>query len=223
VSGATKGVVVEFDFTAMNGADILFDVAKAHLHALDGIELDQTSEFRYLAGRTCEEGLAAFFKTVKTKKTPQKAARDILDAFAGAVSSALPKAMTQGVRNFIKTLADRGVKVVILTHAVPEDAAVALAPILGGNVSMFQDSSTCYGFPRWDSWRRACQANGVARLSAVAVTGSGYGVRSAMLAGMSSMAVVKERTAYQDFTGADEVVKDLSVASARRVIARLFR
>ena len=113
--------------------------------------------------------------------------------------------------------------VVILTHAVPEDAAVALAPILGGNVTMFQDSSTCYGFPRWDSWRRACQANGVARLSAVAVTGSGYGVRSAMLAGMSSMAVVKERTAYQDFTGADEVVKDLSVASARRVIARLFR
>ena len=207
----------------MNGAELLFDVARRHLHALDGIALDPLSELRYLAGRTYVDGLSAFFRTVKTKKTPQKAARDLADAFAKAVSAALPGAITPGTRNFVSALAARGVKVILLTRASPEDAASALAPLIGENVSAFQETSVCYGFPRWDSWRRACQANGLTRLSTVAVTGSGFGVRSAMMAGMASMAVLKERTAYQDFTGACDVVKDLSVSSARRLLSRIFR
>ena len=138
-------------------------------------------------------------------------------------ADALPKAVAPGLRNFTSALVERGAKVVFLTHAAPDAASAALAPLLGENVSVFQDETDCYGFPRWDAWRRASHANGLPRLSAVVVNGSGFGVRSALLAGMGSMAVVKPRTSYQDFTGADDVVKDISAATARRLLARLFR
>ena len=39
-----------------------------------------------------------------------------------------------------------------------------------------------------------------------------------MLAGMASMAVVKERVAFQDYTGAGLVTKSLSAASARQLL-----
>ena len=55
-------------------------------------------------------------------------------------------------------------------------------------------------------------------LSAIAFTGSGYGVKSALIAGMGSVAVVNDHVAYQDFGGADAVVEDVSAASARKIL-----
>ena len=55
-------------------------------------------------------------------------------------------------------------------------------------------------------------------LSTIAVTGSGFGVKSALVAGMGSMAVVNDRVAYQDFGGADDVVNELSGVTARRLL-----
>ena len=68
MSGAAKGVVVEFDFAAMNGAQLLFDVTQRYLKELDGIGLDMPTEEKFLVGRSYEEGLARYFKVVKTKK-----------------------------------------------------------------------------------------------------------------------------------------------------------
>ena len=42
MSGAAKGVVVEFDFAAMNGAQLLFDVTQRYLKELDGIMRSRT-------------------------------------------------------------------------------------------------------------------------------------------------------------------------------------
>ena len=217
---AAKGVIVEFDFAALDGADILFDVACRHLMALDGIELDRTLEARYLAGRSYEEGLTSLFKTVRTKKTPQKAARDLAAAFAAAITEAAPKGLTPAFRNFVSALAERGVKVVIATRSAPESDGI-FDPIMGEGVSLFRETSACYGFPRWDSWRRACVANGLKRAATAVATGSGYGVKSALLAGMGSMAVQKGSVAYQDYTGADIVVPGLSGVTAKRLLAFL--
>lgn len=214
-----KGVIVEFDFAAMNGAELLFGVAARYLNDLDSIGLDAQSEAKYLAGRSYEEGLARYFRAVRTKKTAQKAARELAAAFTDAVSVAAPKSVTPTFRNFVTTLAARGVKVVIATRAVPHAAAEAFEPLLVENVSLYRERSLFYGCPRWDSWRRACMANDVARANAIAVTGSGNGVKSALLAGVASMAVMRDRVAYQDYTGASLVAKDLSAASARRLMS----
>ena len=215
---ADRGVIVEFDFTAVNGAELLFETTKRFLKDLDGIGFDAPTEARYLAGGNYQGGLAELFSVVKTKKTAQKAARDLAAAFNAALTQAVPAAVTPAFRNFVKTLEDKGVMVVIATRADVKAVRMAFAQILSGDIVLYQETSTCYGAVKWDAWRRACAANHLRHLSTVAVTGSGYGVRSALLAGMGSMAVVNDHVAYQDFGGANAVVDELSGPTARKLL-----
>ena len=221
-SALDKGVILEFDFTAINGAEILFETTKKFLADLDGIPFDATMEARYLAGGNYQGGLAELFSVVKTKKTAQKAARDLAAAFNAALTAAVPSGITPSFRNFVKTLADKGVRVVIATRADVLAVRMAFAQILSGDIVLYQETSTCYGSVKWDAWRRACVANRLRHLNAVAVTGSGFGVKSALVAGMGSMAVVNDHVAWQDFGGADEVVEELSAPTARRLL-EVFR
>lgn len=219
---AERGVIVEFDFAAMDGAKLLFETTRKFLADLDGIPFDQIAEARYLVGGNYQGGLAELFASVKTKKTPQKAARDLASAFGAALTSAVPAAVTPTFRNFVKVLSDRGVKVVISTRADVAAVRMAFAQMLSGDVVLYQETSPCYGSVKWDAWRRACVANRLRHLSTVAVTGSGFGVKSALIAGMGSMAVMNDHVAYQDFGGADEVVRELSGPTARRLL-EVFR
>ena len=159
---------------------------------------------------------------MKTKKTAQKAARDLAAAFNAALTEAVPSAVSPSFRNFVKVLADHGVRVVIATRADVAAVRMAFAQILSGDVVLYQETSPCYGSVKWDAWRRACVANRLRHLNAVAVTGSGFGVKSALVAGMGSMAVVNDHVAWQDFGGADEVVEELSAPTARRLL-EVFR
>ena len=213
-----RGVIVEFDFAAMDGAGLLFETTKRFLKELDGIPFDVPTEARYLAGGNYQGGLAELFSVVKTKKTAQKAARDLAAAFNAELTKAVPENVSQSFCNFVKALADKNVKVVIATRADVKAVRVAFAQILSGDVVLYQETSTCYGAVKWDAWRRACAANRLRHLSTIAVTGSGYGVKSALIAGMGSMAVVNDRVAYQDFGGADDVVNELSGVTARRLL-----
>ena len=56
---------------------------------------------------------------------------------------------------------------------------------------------------------------------ATAVTGSGFGVRAALVAGMSSLGVVNKRVEWQDFGGADDVVDVLDKKAADIVLKML--
>lgn len=220
---ANKGAIVEFDFTTLNGAEILFDTAKRFLAELDGIGLDARAEAKHLAGGNYQGGLAGLFEVVKTKKTAAKAARDLAEAFNAKVTELLPAAVTPRFCSFVRTLADAGLKVVIATRAdiLNERVRAALAGILDENVVLYQETSTCYGAVKWDSWRLACVKNRIRNTSALAITGSGFGVKSALLAGMGSLAVINDHVAYQDFGGADEIVDVLDVAAAKKVLSIL--
>ena len=219
---ADRGVIVEFDFAAMNGAELLFETTRKFLADLDGIPFDAITAARYLAGGNYQGGLSELFSVVKTKKTAQKAARDLAAAFNAALTEAVPSAVSPSFRNFVKVLADHGVRVVIATRADVAAVRMAFAQILSGDVVLYQETSPCYGSVKWDAWRRACVANRLRHLNAVAVTGSGFGVKSALVAGMGSMAVVNDHVAWQDFGGADEVVEELSAPAARRLL-EVFR
>ena len=220
---ASKGVIVEFDFAAMDGAGLLFRTASKFLQDLDGIPFDDLAEAKYLAGNNYQGAFAEYFPVVKTKKTAAKAARDLADAFSAALTAEIPKCVTAAFRNFVKALVARGVKVVISTRADIGSEAVqgAFAGMLGDDVVLYREESTTYGSVKWDAWRRACAANGLRSLTTIAVTGSGFGVHAALLAGMGSVAVANPRTDYQDHSGANAVVKELNAEAAKAVIEAL--
>jgi len=213
-----KGVVVEFDFAAMDGASLLFGVTKKFLADLDGIPFDERIEAQYLAGGNYQGGLADYFAVVKTKKTAAKAAKDLAEAFGAALEAAIPSAVTPAFAKFVSALAAKGVKVVVGTRANVEKVKGAFAGILGENVVLHQETSSTYGSVKWDAWRRACAMNKLRNFTTLAVTGSGFGVKSALLAGMGAIAVSTPHVAYQDFGGADEVVKELNAAAAKTVL-----
>ena len=213
-----KGVVVEFDFAAMDGAQLLFETTRTFLRELDQIPFDASTEARVFAGKSYLDGLTAHFAAVKTKKTSQKAARDLADAFRIAVTEAVPQSITAAFRNFVKTLTDRGLKVVIATRADLESVRPAFGPLLGERVALYQEASDVYGALRWNSWRRACRDGGLWHSASLAVTGSGFGVKAALIAGMGSMAVIRDHVAYQDFGGADAAVSELSAPTAKKAL-----
>ena len=54
-----------------------------------------------------------------------------------------------------------------------------------------------------------------------AVTGSGFGVKAALVAGMSALGVTNKRVEWQDFGGADDVVASLDRNAADIVLKML--
>ena len=215
-----RGIVIEFDFAAMNGAELLFKTTKKFLRDLDKIPFDESLEARCLAGRTYREGLARLFAQAKTKKTAPKAARELAVAFASAVTGAVPTAVGIPFRNFVKTFVDAGFSVAIATRADLDAVRPAFESVLGENVVLYHEESDGYGFPAWESWRRACMALEMKHALVRAVSGSGFGVKSALVAGLRSVAIVNDRVTYQDFSGASEIADELSGKSAKKFLAR---
>ena len=218
----SKGVVVEYDFTVLNGAEILFQTAKRLLKG-SGIELDARLEALHLAGGKYLGGLTELLGKAGTAKGRAAAdasalARDLGTAFNEAVAEQAADAVTVAFKNFVKTLLDRDVKVVVATRG---NAPVLAAAIGDSRVIAHSEISTTYGSCKWDAWKRACRLNGLHEMLTAAVTGSGYGVKAALIAGMSALGVVNDHVAWQDFGGADDVVKTLDKKAADIVLKML--
>ena len=215
---ADRGAVVDFDFAVANGAEVLFQTAKRFLKELDGIKLDASLEARYLAGKSYKDGFERLFASVKTKKTAQKAAREFAAAFPVEMAKAVPAAVGQAFRNFVKALVEKGVKVVIVSRAEVETVKAAFDFVPEARIAFYRETSDCYGTCPWDSWRRACHAAQVDHRLSLAVAGSGFGVKAALHAGMGAVGVIGGRVAYQDFGGADDVVEELSGKTAKNLL-----
>ena len=214
---AVKGVIVEFDFTVMNGAELLFDTAKKVLKNY-GVELNARLEAQHLAGGNYQGGLAELFEAVGCQADVAMVARELSAAFNAAVAKEAPGSVSVGFKNFLKTLLDKGVKVVVATRG---DAAALGAAIADGRVATYAEVSPTYGSCKWDVWKRACRANGIHEMLTAAVTGSGFGVKAALVAGMSAYGVVNDRVAWQDFGGADDVSPSLDKKAAESVLKML--
>ena len=200
-----RAVIVEFDFTALDGASILFEVAKARLAEV-GIELTAKLEALHLANGNCQGALRELFDAFGKKNDPAKAARELMDAFSAALTARISEAFTPGFKAFIAALGAQGLKTVIATRADIEALKPALAEFDANLVLPYAEPSLTYGNCKWDAWRRAARANDLHEMLTVAITGSGYGVKSALVAGFPVLAVMHDHVAYQDFGGADVVV-----------------
>lgn len=212
-----KGAIIEFDFTAMDGADILFDTAKALLKGV-GVELDAHLEAVHLAGGNYHGGLIELFEKVGCNGDAASLARELNAAFNAKVAEKAPAAVTPAFRSFVKTLLDKGVKVVVATRG---DAPALAAAIDDERVVVYAETSPTYGSCKWDVWKRACRMNGLHEMLTAAISGSGFGVKAALVAGMSALGVVNDRVAWQDFGGADDVVDALDKKAAEAVLRML--
>ena len=213
----SKGVVVEFDFAVLNGSDILFETASGILKGY-GITLDARLEALHLAGGNYQGALAELFGKVDCEAEPAAVARELNTAFNAAVAAKAAAAVTPAFKNFIKALQDKGVKVVVATRG---DAAALAEVIADPQVVVHAETSSTYGSCKWDAWKRACRNNGLHEMLTAAVTGSGFGVRAALVAGMSALGVSNKRVEWQDFGGADYVVETVDENAADIVLKML--
>ena len=213
----SKGVVVEFDFAVLNGSDILFETASGILKGY-GITLDARLEALHLAGGNYQGALAELFGKVDCEAEPAAVARELNTAFNAAVAAKAAAAVTPAFKNFIKALQDKGVKVVVATRG---DAAALAEAIADPQVVVHAETSSTYGSCKWDAWKRACRNNGLHEMLTAAVTGSGFGVRAALVAGMSALGVSNKRVEWQDFGGADYVVETVDENAADIVLKML--
>ena len=208
-----RGVVIEFDFTAIDGGQLLFETARKILGA-KGVDLTIKLEALHLAGGNYQGGLAELFRTLDKKCDPATTARDLHDAFAKALTAKAAAAVTPGLKAFIGALVEKDVKVVVATRSDLESLRPAFEGFDPEKVVLYAEPSMTYGNGKWDAWRRACSQNGLVDVLTVAVTGSGFGVKAALVAGMSAIAVVHDHVAYQDFGGADVVVDSFNAKLA---------
>ena len=216
-----RGVVIEFDFVAVDGAQLLFDTAKKVL-ADSGIDLTIKLEAMHLAGGNYHGAVAELFNAVLGKKDDAgEVARTLAKAFADALTEKVAAAVTPSFKAFVKALTDKGLKVVIATRANLDALKPALEGLDATLVAPYQEISVTYGNGKWDAWARALNVNGLVNVLTVGVTGSGYGVKAVLVAGMSAIAVVHDHVAYQDFGGADVVVKKLDAKVAEEVFRML--
>jgi len=211
-----RGVVIEFDFTAIDGAQILFDLAKKRL-AEDGIDLDIKLEAKHLVGGNYQGGISELFAALEKQGDPARTARDLAEAFKAAVTEHIPAGVTHGFKEFVKAVIAKDIKVIVSTRGDVSVLQAALEGLPPEMVVAYQETSNTYGNCKWDAWRRVCAPNGIHELITVAVAGSGAGVKSALVAGMSVIGVVHPHTAYQDFGGADVVVEKIDASLAPEV------
>ena len=216
----TRGVVIEFDFTAIDGGQILFETAQKIL-AAKGVDLTIKLEALHLSGGNYQGGLAELFRALDKKCDAAATARDLHDAFGKALTAKAVAAVTPGLKAFIIALVEKGVKVVIATRSDLETLRPAFEGFDPEKVVLYAEPSMSYGNCKWDAWRRACNQNGLVDVLTVGVTGSGKGVKSALVAGMSAIAILHDHVAYQDFGGADVVVDSFNAKLAEEAFRML--
>ena len=215
-----RAVVVEFDFTAIDGAQLLFDIARSQL-AKYGIDLTVKLEAMHLVNGNCQGAFRELFEKFGKKDDPAAVARELMDAFRAALTEKAAAAVTPDFKAFVKALSAKGLKTVIATRADIESIKPAFADLDANLVSLYSEPSQTYGNCKWDAWRRALRAHDLHEMLSVAVAGSGSGVRSALIAGMPVIALVHDHVAYQDFGGADVVVDAFSADLAKDVLRML--
>ena len=215
-----RGVVVEFDFTAIDGSQLLFETAKKVLKG-HGVDLTVKLEAMRLVGGNYQGGLSELFEFLGSKADAGKVAQELAEAFRTALGTQAVQAVTPEFKAFVKALVDKGVKVVVATRSDVEPLKAALAEFDPALVVTYAEPSNTYGNCKWDAWRRACSQNGLIEKLSAAVTGSGKGVKSALVAGMSALAIVHDHVAYQDFGGADAVAEQFD-ASLAAIVFRML-
>jgi len=214
-----RGVIVEFDFAVLPGHQLLLDICRARLEK-EGVKLDVALMARCMGGRSFSSGLNALCnKQQKTIDVPAVTA-ECNEQFAEALKGSLDK-VPAGFVAFVGALLAKGMKVVLVSKADSEAVKALFASVATPKLVFLGDTTNGFGFLSWDGWRRMARKNDLHERLCVAVAGSGFSVKGALISGMGVM--VKENTVvgYQDVSGSDVRIGDYNAALSDEVASIL--
>ncbi|MDI6774376.1 MAG: hypothetical protein QME60_03130 [Verrucomicrobiota bacterium] len=206
-----QAVLFELEMLSVGGRKIVFDTLKRLLADKD-IELAPALFARYCLNGKLKDGIARLIKEQSQRRFSEvKFAEEFMTEMETAFSQPSLKA-DPSVNAMIRRAREAGAQVGAL-GCLSQPTIEKLTRILGWecrNIRLMSRAGTDKVFPTADMWLKLAKSMVVRPNRCVVVTTSQIACKSALAAGMKSVAVPDEYTAFQDFGGADFVVESLS-------------
>lgn len=214
-----RNVIVEFDFAVLDGAELLYEVTQKSVSKA-GVEFTPILEAKCCSAVNYQLGVAALLRAVGSKQTnAADYARDIAAKFEEALNAKFATAFNNDFKNFLKALKEKDVNVVLCTRGNAEALRTALTNAGCEELAtVVQEPSSFYGYMKWESWKHVITNNDLIDVLSLGITGSGYGVKQALISGIAVMAIERTRNSYQDFGGADRILTKLDAEAAAAAI-----
>ncbi len=213
--GSVKGLIIEWDFVALDGVSRLFK-ACAEVLKDSNVELTQALFASKLLGNNLASGLAAIAGVADGEPLAEKVQEIYLSGLADVADSPRKEVLA-----LAKDMMDRGLKICIVTELSADFVQPMLADIGLANAAVISDAtSTVCGFGH-ATWARVPHELKLAEQMGVALVASNASLKGAMAANLGTIAVPAAETSFQDFGGADYVADSFTGEIADAILATL--
>lgn len=201
----TAALLFEFDHLVANIREATLDVLKTIFEDQD---LQPLHVSRYALNATPQKTVEQLQAALGVKKGP---AKKLADELTNGILMYLETGNIQvsdALRDVVVQARDRGMPVYALT-ALPENSRALLEDRLdlpGLGIEYVPFGSQLEAFPRADAWLKMCKDHELLAPVSLALTTSMSATKAAMTAGVHCVAIPDRFTAFQDFSGCQDVV-----------------
>jgi len=209
-AGLAFGLIVDFDYTVVDGISLLQDVATKVLSSA-GASVSPVTFTRKLFG----------FKTVSAIKallgpSSKTSTESVVSTIASTMDQAIEDAsVNTHILDVCRKAMDEGVQVAFVT-------ARSLATVEEKlEASGFTDAEVikverCERFGEYavDAWVRAARVIHLSPRECSVIAATAMSIRQAVMAGMRTVALINPIISFQDFSGSDIIIENADIASA---------
>ncbi len=218
-SSPSSALLVELEGVALPARAVLFEAAQGHFKS-KGVKIN-AAHFARCAGSVPQLAAQLTALLAPESGTDELVAamnQALADRFSGKAEFAA------GLGKLLKAAEQRGVAIAILT-GLPEDVAQAIFAAAGledRGIQTFVFSEDEKAFPRADAWLKAAKQLGKNPRFCIAFGSSHIACKSALSAGMRTIAVPDAYTGHHDFSGSDMIVDSWDDVSAAELLDTLL-
>ena len=220
---ASSSIIFELEGIVGSMRQATFDVLKSILGE-QGAKITPVHISRYCLQTPPEMYLESLLEAVNiTRQSMDKLLDDIrggIDMQLSSKSATLPRPLS----DLFKTASKRGVSLAAIS-ALPESTSNALLENLGLSsfgVRLFtMEIDDEGGFPRADSWLKVARSLGRHPAQCGVIATSHAASKSALSAGMRCVAIPDSFTGFEDFSGANAIIEDLTESDAETLLGDL--
>ncbi len=155
-----------------------------------------------------------------TRLSSDKLADDIRGGIAMQLSSKFVS-LPERIREFFHFAKARNIELAALS-GLPQASAMALMDSLGltelGIQLVLMEHDNVDHFPRADSWLKLSRSMKKSPKECAVIAGNRVEVKAAMSAGMRCVAVPDQFTAFEDFSGSNAIIEDISEYSLEQLL-----
>jgi len=218
--GHGSALLFELENVAVEGRKITFDILRSLLSEGDA-KITRELYMRHCLRSLPQQFLPALLKAAGRKKLAA-------DRLAEEIREGIGLSLTDGsvqIRPCVgKLLADarvRNLSVGTLT-SLDQEVAERLMTKLGldaADVTLLSSSANDRDFPTADAWLKLAKSVAVAPVGCTVLATSLTSTRAALSAGMRCIGMPDEFTSFQDFSGADMVIEQLSDEAQEQILS----